>query len=353
MSKLFIVSTRIGSGKGGISTALIGYVNSIEMKKCQIKLVTSHETGIRLLPFFESCRVLYTECKKGDATWFHCGPWLSMLRKAILSVLAKSRGSRIYLHLHSPTLYNYLQSPFKRFFLKWLFTMADGLIVLTPWWREQVIQAFPLMEHKILVVPNPLDDGLKAMSFEPIKKNDTTNCKVRVLSMARLVKGKGFETVIDTFLHLPEHYTLTIAGDGPLMSHLTAQVHANGLQSRIKFVGWVDYDNKKALLRSHDVFCLPSKYDSFGMGFIEAMAAGLPVVALNFQAIPDVVPDGVAGKLVVDDHPETLCEAIKYCAEHQFILGKAGKEHVKGDFDAEYVSKKIIDFCNAGDKNEG
>ncbi|MEE8561276.1 MAG: glycosyltransferase family 4 protein, partial [Gemmatimonadota bacterium] len=85
----------------------------------------------------------------------------------------------------------------------------------------------------------------------------------------------------------------------------------------------------KAEYRRADVFCLPSLQEGFGIVFLEAMAAGLPIVALRTAAIPEVVPDGETGLLVNPDRPEALREAlIRLLRDHGLRAAMGGRHGV-------------------------
>lgn len=103
----------------------------------------------------------------------------------------------------------------------------------------------------------------------------------------------------------------------------------------------------KAEYRRADVFCLPSLQEGFGIVFLEAMAAGLPIVALRTAAIPEVVPDGETGLLVNPDRPEALREAlIRLLRDHglRAAMG-AGTEWAKAYAWPEVVCRFL---CAAG-----
>lgn len=305
---LHIVATQVKHGRGGISTALVGFTESPQLQAHGFNIIESHGSGGRWQAFRRAVRQIRADVKPGDTVWLHCGPWLSMLRKWYLAGVAKRQGATVLFHFHSMWTARYAQSWWGRSLLRLLLKRANGIVVLTPWWQQFFTQQFPDMVTKlpIIVTPNPLEPAYVEAASQPT--NEPPTGQTYILSMTRLVPGKGVDDVIRAMPLLPKRFTLKIAGDGEQLNELKQLVKRLGLESRVEFVGWIDYEKKQELMRNCHLFCLPSQFDSFGMGFIEAMAFGLPVVALNQGPTPDVV--GNSGILVDTPQAETLAEAL-------------------------------------------
>lgn len=126
------------------------------------------------------------------------------------------------------------------------------------------------------VIPNPID--LSKYQFVKLAKNNN----LQVVFLGRLVKRKGCRELIvafsDLIKDLPKSH-LIIAGDGPLRQKLEKLSQKLGLNSHVKFLGFISEEDKSQLLASADVACFPSLYgESFGIVLLEAMAAGAQVV---------------------------------------------------------------------------
>lgn len=308
---LHIVATQVKHGRGGISTALVGFTESPQLQAHGFNIIESHGSGGRWQAFRRAVRQIRTDVKPGDTVWLHCGPWLSMLRKWYLAGVAKQQGATVLFHFHSMWTARYAESWWGRSLLRLLLARANGIVVLTPWWQRFFIQQFPhyfsdQSQRPIIITPNPLEPAYVKVATEPT--NVSPDGQTYILSMTRLVTGKGLDDVIRAMPLLPERFALKIAGDGEQLDELKQLVSSLALTSRVEFVGWIDYEQKQELMRNCHLFCLPSQFDSFGMGFIEAMAFGLPVVALNQGPTPDVV--GSSGALVDTPQPELLAKAL-------------------------------------------
>jgi hypothetical protein len=133
-----------------------------------------------------------------------------------------------------------------------------------------------------------------------------------VVALGRLGPDKGSYVVLDAFAAIAGRHpaaTLVMAGDGETEGVLAA-ARAAGLADRVSVPGWVGTAEVARLLRTATVFALPSRIEGLPMSMLEAMAHGLPVVETPVGRIPDVVSDGVDGRLVRPDDPEGLAAAI-------------------------------------------
>src|SRR3989304_4064054 len=101
------------------------------------------------------------------------------------------------------------------------------------------------------------------------------------------------------------------AGGGREGARLLRRPAALGLGDAVVFLGEVSRNRLAEEYVNADCFCLPSVQEGFGIVLLEAMAAGLPIVACRAAAVPEVVPDGVAGRLVEPRSPERLADALE------------------------------------------
>ena len=99
-------------------------------------------------------------------------------------------------------------------------------------------------------------------------------------------------------------------GDGPERKALERETERLGVGDRLHFVGFVTHDRLPAAMAHADVLVLPSLYEELGTVLLEAMQAGLPIVASETGGIPDVIEDGVNGLLVPPGDPEALARVI-------------------------------------------
>jgi glycosyltransferase involved in cell wall biosynthesis len=132
-----------------------------------------------------------------------------------------------------------------------------------------------------------------------------------VTTVAVQREGKGLDVLIDAMARvraaLPRAVCL-LAGDGPMRAALESRVHARGLAEAVRFLGM--RDDVLALLSASDLFVQPSLVDALPTSVMEAMVAGLPVVATRTGGIPEMIEDGRTGVLVAPGDPVALTGAI-------------------------------------------
>lgn len=131
---------------------------------------------------------------------------------------------------------------------------------------------------------------------------------VPLVAMVSVLRpGKGVEVLIDAISSVPDA-TFLIIGDGPMRDEWSARAAAKGVAHRIRWAGFRgDVDQ---LLAGCDLFVHPSLDDAFPTVLLEAMAAGLPVVATRVGGIPEIVTAGVTGELVPPSDAPRLGAAI-------------------------------------------
>lgn len=120
-----------------------------------------------------------------------------------------------------------------------------------------------------------------------------------MVTVGRLVARKAVSKLIETVANLNDPaIKLIVVGDGPLLAELKAQALAQGVGCQVLFTGFVSAQDKVDLLSLSDLYVSTSQHEGFGLVFLEAMAAGLPVICYDFGGQSDFLEDGVTGSLV-------------------------------------------------------
>lgn len=114
---------------------------------------------------------------------------------------------------------------------------------------------------------------------------------VVLFTASRLVLSRGVEDTIRALAHLPKNVKFVVAGTGDDKQKLEDIARDTGVAERVQFVGHVDHSELPAYYKASDIFVRPSLIEGFGNAFVEAFAAGIPVVATPVGGIPDFLFD--------------------------------------------------------------
>lgn len=159
-----------------------------------------------------------------------------------------------------------------------------------------------------------------------------------------LIKGKGFDILIDAFVEVVKKYpntSLTIYGDGPLRKRLIDQVKSKNLDNNIDFYGSYKKDEIDVLFCSADAFVLASRAETFGVVYIEAMSSGLPVIATKCGGPEDFI-NNKNGYLVDKEDSVQLSDAMVRMIENiDDFDRKYIKQFVEKNFSPKVIATKI------------
>jgi glycosyltransferase involved in cell wall biosynthesis len=137
--------------------------------------------------------------------------------------------------------------------------------------------------------------------------------------VGRLSSEKGFDVAVRALRTLPD-CDLVVVGVGPRRGELEALARSLGVAERVSFDGWVPWPWTEH--RCFDAVLVPSRYEGFGLVAVEAMAAGMPVVASKVAGLAEVVTDGVTGLLVDPDDPAALAGAVRRVLDDADLRGR-------------------------------
>ena len=217
-----------------------------------------------------------------------------------------------------------------------LFHEARLVATVSEFSKKLLQKRFPDDAQRIIRVYNGIEpdrfSGTRCPSIPPL-----------ILSVGRYIEKKGFRDLIEACGRLRDlPFECRIVGEGPLESELRALIESLGLQGRVIIAGPSPEREVIGLLLRSSVFVLPCVIDSKGDSdnlptvIMEAMAAGLPVVATPVAGVPEMVEDGLTGYLSPENRPLELAQKIRLLLEHENLreaMGRAGEARCRERFD--------------------
>jgi len=214
---------------------------------------------------------------------------------------------------------------------RWLWPCAHHLLCNSALLKDFLVTRYRLPSHRITVAVNGVDTDF----FQP-NPNGRPQGPPVLLSVARLVPDKDHDTLLQAFASVsPRHpdAQLWLVGTGPRRGVLEQQVQNLGLTERVKFIQ--PGQDVRPLYHQADIFVLSSRAEALPNVILEAMAAGLPVVATRVGGVPEAVLPEATGLLVDSGDDAALAAALARLLDDpktRRALGRAARQRVLDHF---------------------
>lgn len=211
-----------------------------------------------------------------------------------------------------------------KYFIKKSICNSSKIVCVSEFLKKKIIQNYG-NENKIEVIHNGIDTSV----FKPKINKSKSNNKITILFVGNLKKAKGIHILPKLLDILGERfelvYTEGLKNNGNLIKHPKA-----------RSAGSINHRDMPDLYNSADLLLSASLREGFGLAIAEAMACGLPVIAANNSAIPELVENGMNGFLCDDINAEVYAEKIMVLFEN----------NVKRNEISEYNRSKIVQKFN-------
>ncbi len=212
--------------------------------------------------------------------------------------------------------------------------------------RQKLEEAYGL-ERGATVIPTGIDlTPYRKADGEQVRAERGWGNDLVLISVGRLAREKNWGLLLRAFARICRHrqdVRLALIGDGPDRERLERQALELEVADSVEFIGKLSFAEIPAYLKGADVFAFASVTETQGLVTMEAMAAGLPIVAVNATGTRDVVEHGVQGLLTEED-PEALASALDRILDDPGLrlqLRTAALERAK-HFDIAYLAKRLV-----------
>lgn len=241
-------------------------------------------------------------------------------------------GGVLDLKRRTSPIFSFLRSGLKR---------IDYFQAISRYTRERLVRA-GFDARRVLMIPNAVDvekfDAAKAAVARA--SNERT-----VVYLGRLQQVKGVDVLLRAWPEVVSRVQaqLLVAGEGPLRSSLEQLANELGIAHCVRFLGRTSAVAE--LLAGADLLVQPSRQEGLPNSVLEAMAAGLPVVATRVSGNEDLVTDGVTGRLVPSENSQALADAIVDVLRDPVraeSMGRAGRRFIDERFRLSAVLSQLV-----------
>lgn len=242
-----------------------------------------------------------------------------------------------YAHEHSTTL---IKGRFYTF-LELLTNQSLDLYITVSEKDRQMLLSANIPENAIELIYNTIDLDVSAIAGDRDwlrSEFDLPPESIICTGIGRLVPQKGFDILIEGFakiaFQVPDLYCLII-GEGSDQEKLAAQLHAAGQETRIRFLGYQERVKAMSILKSSDIFVMPSRYEGTPIALLEAAALARPILAACAGGIPELVEHERHAYLVPTQDPDALAQGLVTLAldrKYAQKLGQNAQQRVRERF---------------------
>ncbi|MBS1518429.1 MAG: glycosyltransferase [Bacteroidetes bacterium] len=188
-----------------------------------------------------------------------------------------------------------------------------------------------------VVIPNLVNEEF----FIPSER-EFSGSKVKFLTLCSFSDRKGIKELLEGILIAAENsvnFEITISGTGYPENYIENFIKENSLKGKVQFVKDPDRRRLPEMFRQNDAFILPSRLESFGIVYIEAMSCGIPVIATDCGGPADFVKD-FNGVLIPVGDPGKIAEALKYVSEN---ISGYSKQKIRNFVIENYSRRAVTD----------
>jgi glycosyltransferase involved in cell wall biosynthesis len=276
----------------------------------------------------------------------HTSQGIAWFKDTVFVLMAKAFGCCVVLHMHGGhfvELYNG-STPLVQLHTRKVLGLADAVIEVSAERKRRLAHIAP--KERVLTFRNCIDVGAADLPF----RNRSTD-GARALFLGVVGPSKGTYDLLEALARLKSNgcsLQLWVAGDEEREGELArarTQRQELDLRDVCQLVGTVRGEEKARLLREASLFVLPSYQEALPMSILEAMAAGLPVIATPVGGVPEVIRDGYNGFLVPSGDVDALAEKLTILvgdSDLRQVMGRHSREIAEQQLDVKpYVSRLV------------
>ncbi len=334
-------SVRVLAPRLDSSQPLDGYIDGIRVQRLaypHIKALGAIWLNLRFAAWliwhqheFDAIHIHMMHNLAGAAGWFK--RWLRPKIVVKVSGAAEFQGGILDPALRHKPVHRILLAGSRR---------LDAFQCISQYTREVMLRA-GYASQRLHLIPNAVDCARFFPSPAEVEP-------IRAVFVGRHVRVKGLDILLRAWVRVRRHENarLVLAGDGPERAHLMALAQELGVADSVDFPGLVE--DIPALLAGAAIYVQSSHHEGLPNAVLEAMAAGLPVVATRISGHEDIVAHGHSGILVPPADPAALADAMQRLIDaplQRRLFGAAGRDFVARHYAIPVITAQLLRLYQA------
>lgn len=340
----------IGTSKntrGGISSVVRAYENAGLFDKYSIEYISTHLDKSFLVKLVYSFAAVFKYIwlcisKNVCLVHIHTASNFSFWRKSLFYVISKLFSRKVIFHIHGggfANFYTKTTNSLGRRIIKRILQDSSAVIVLSENWNQLLRTIIGL--NNVVTLHNPVTDTALTKAVN-VPRGE------RFVFLGLIKLEKGIFDIISAMQKLRDDYEhnvmLDICGVGDTQA-LLKEINLANLRDNVVIHGWVGSEKIKELFESTTAFLLPSYIEGLPMSSLEAMAAGVPVIASDVGGIPDVIVDNINGFLIKPGDIQALANNMKMLLDDHDMrkrIANAAREKVLNEYEQGKVVSRLL-----------
>lgn len=332
------------TASGGVVTVIDNLTEKLDHDFVVTRIVTMRPEGLvkRLISYLQSLFLIFKSLTNNNKkiAHIHMASRFSFYRKSLIIIILKFFHIPILIHLHGAKFHVFYESsnPMMQRYLKWIYSLADKTILLSYSWQKWFQKTINTSDST--VVYNGVKGYLRDSALPLNQRNNV------ILFLGRLGERKGIYDLLNAFKgvvgYVPDA-VLKIGGDGEVEECKKLVIDLD-IEKNVEFLGWIGEEEKYQLINESKVYILPSYNEGLPMGILEAMSAGVAVIASDVGGIPEAIENNTNGILIkAGDKKQILDSIVEILQDSKKAtqLGIQARKSYLNNFNIEDITKKI------------
>ncbi len=329
---------------GGVVMVIDSLTDELNHNFVVTSIVTMRPVGIvkRLNIYLQSLFLIFKSLANNNKkiAHIHMTSRFSFYRKSLIIIVLKIFHIPILIHLHGAKFHLFYESlsPVMKRYLKWIYSLADKTILLSRSWQKWFQKTINTSDSMVLY------NGVKSYlrdSALPLNQRDNV-----VLFLGRLGERKGIYDLLNAFKEVVRYVpdaVLKIGGDGAVEECKKLVIDLD-IEKNVEFFGWIGEEQKYQLINESKIYILPSYNEGMPMGILEAMSAGITVIASDVGGIPEAIENNTNGVLIKAGDKKQISDSIVGILQDSkkaTQLGIQARKSYLDNFNITDITKKI------------